>query len=274
MWIRRTAVPLIINLPHVIQTVGFCAEEARFGLLTPICANGSLDAAVKGMLDGRPPDGFGPTQLSKCIFGTALTMSRFHARRGIHRNLQLSKILLDDRFEPVLGSFTNSKIVADPLSMTQEIGVPLYWAPEMHLHENYGKEVDVFSFAVLMYKLFEDAINFADGRPVSLFSLSRKVSRNERLVRPVGITDPLWQLIEACWHQEPAKRPTFAEIVDRLKSSSELVIPGTDMPEYREYVERLESEQLEDPRPDELVDALSSILGWPMSEGILCNRNN
>jgi hypothetical protein len=58
------------------------------------------------------------------------------------------------------------------------------------------------------------------------------------------------------------ERPPFAEIVEELKKSPDLVFPGTDIVEYRKYQERLESERLENARPVELVDALYSIVGW------------
>jgi serine/threonine protein kinase len=268
-WIRRTTLPLIINLPHLVQTVGFCVDKNQIGFLSTFCPNGTLEAAVKDMLAGKPRAGFGPTQLSKCIFGIATTMARLHARRAIHRDLKLCNVFLDDQFEPVLGDFGLSKIVTDPLKMTMGIGSPICMAPELWSEDDsYGNPVDVYAFAVLMYNLFESRMNFRPGEkpPRSPQQLMMRVAKGERMVRPEKIPDSLWRLIEVCWHQDPTKRPTFAEIVDRLKTSRDHVFPGTDMNEYVKYQERLGNERLDDPRPVELVDTLYWIVGWPQNE--------
>jgi hypothetical protein len=72
----------------------------------------------------------------------------------------------------------------------------------------------------------------------------------------------LWALVNECWEQDPAQRPTFAAIVDRLKKSTDLMVPGTAVAAYREYQRRLEGERLKDPRPSGLIDALYGLLGW------------
>lgn len=44
-------------------------------------------------------------------------------------------------------------------------------------------------------------------------------SQKERLQRPIRCPDELWQLIEACWAQDPKDRPSFE---DTLRSLQEL----------------------------------------------------
>jgi serine/threonine protein kinase len=190
-------------------------------------------------------------------------MARFHSRRAIHRDLKPAHVFLDDRFEPVLGGLCMAKIVADPLKMTISVGTQLYMAPELFIgDEPYDNSIDVYAFAVLMYHLFAPRETRIRNGP----QFAASIAKGERFPRLPNIPDSFWCLIEVCWQQDRTKRPTFAEIVDRLKTSLDLVFPGTDMREYRNYQERLGSEQLADPRPIELVDALYSIVGWPPDE--------
>jgi serine/threonine protein kinase len=264
---RRTTLPLIVNLPHLVPTVGFCVNGGQFGLLTSFFRNGTLAAAVYEMQKGEPRAGFGPTQLSKCIFGIARTMARFHSRGAIHRNLILKHVFLDDQFEPVLGCSVLSKIVTDRLKMAMGLGTPISMAPEL-FDENqvYGNPVDVYAFAVLIYQLFSRSLTFEDGTPVRAPEARMKVARGLRFERRPEIPESFWCLITVCWHQDPTVRPTFAEIVEQLEMSPDLVFPGTNMNEYREYQERLGNEGLEDPRSIDLVDALYSITGWSRIE--------
>jgi hypothetical protein len=41
--------------------------------------------------------------------------------------------------------------------------------------------------------------------------------QKERLQRPARCPDPLWQLIEVCWTQDPRDRPSFADIQQKLQ---------------------------------------------------------
>lgn len=41
--------------------------------------------------------------------------------------------------------------------------------------------------------------------------------QKERLPRPARCPDQLWQLIEACWAQDPQARPSFADILVTLQ---------------------------------------------------------
>jgi hypothetical protein len=65
-----------------------------------------LASAVELLRAGKPPIGFGATELSKCIFGIAFVMTQFHSHHEIHRNLKHAKIFLDSRFEPVIGGLS------------------------------------------------------------------------------------------------------------------------------------------------------------------------
>jgi hypothetical protein len=52
-------------------------------------------------------------------------------------------------------------------------------------------------------------------------------------------SDAFWALIRRCWAQLPADRPSFKDIVELLQTSSELILSGTDLDEYRRYQRRL-----------------------------------
>jgi serine/threonine protein kinase len=266
--VRRTALPLIVNLPWFLPTLGFWCESDVLRLVTEFCPNGTLADALAGMRNKRAPAGFGPTELAKCIFGVAFAMAAFHSRRGIHRALSARAVFLDSRFEPRIGRLGRAKIFTDPLKMTMDIGDRMHMAPELFDADAYDQSVDVFAFAVLLVEVFGPAQFLGQGgRPVcNVRQHLRLVCRGHRCERPPGMPDPFWALITDCWDQDPAKRPTFPVIVDRLKRSPELILPGTDAAAYREYQGRLEATRLDDPRPTDVIDALWELLGWDPDE--------
>jgi hypothetical protein len=88
-----------------------------------------------------------------------------------------------------------------------------------------------------------------------------RVLRGARFKRVPGIPDPIWELIEMCWKQNPEERPTFSRIVDMMKSSDRYVLAGTDMSEYHKYRDR----RLREAAPSVGADChseLAALLGW------------
>ena len=168
-----------------------------------------------------------PTVRSKIIYGVASIMKKFHEKRQIHRDLKLESIFLDDRLEVKIGSLFFSKYVTNDCEMTMAIGTPYTMAPEifMDTYDDDGDEipysfpVDVYSFAFILYRMFEDEIKFDNKRPIrSAQQYLMKISRGLRPLKPKSIPDVYWDLIQKCWKQNPNDRPTFDEIVEMLKN--------------------------------------------------------
>lgn len=51
------------------------------------------------------------------------------------------------------------------------------------------------------------------------------------------------ELITKCWDQDPEKRPTFAQIVESLKTNREFITEfGVDEKEYYSYIKMISGE--------------------------------
>jgi serine/threonine protein kinase len=231
--------------------------------------NGTLADALKGIRKGERPVGFGPTKFMKCIFGIAFAMAAFHSRKGIHWALSPEAILFDSHFEPVIGRLGLAEIVKDVIKRPREndyVG-PLYIAPELWAEgEDFSPAVDVYAFAILVYEVFGPPVFARPGRPPrNQMEIAVRIMKGERYKQLPEIPDPFWEIITACWEPCPPSRSSFSDIVNLLKSSPALILPGTDLAAYREYQSRLEGTRLEDPRPLDLVDEMGKLFGWDSS---------
>jgi hypothetical protein len=88
MFLREAIIPLRMNIPGIVKFVVFQlpeTTEANPGESDPKCTviiteylkNASLEAVIQWVRESGPVEGFGPTELSKCIFMIAVTMARW-----------------------------------------------------------------------------------------------------------------------------------------------------------------------------------------------------
>lgn len=80
--------------------------------------------------------------------------------------------------------------------------------------------------------------------------------QKERLSRPTRCPDELWQLITSCWQQDPAGRPTFQEVLDRVQElqrawrSNETAPEGQQLGHSLSPHPQLQPQQLQAPKSE------------------------
>lgn len=104
--------------------------------------------------------------------------------------------------------------------LTGETGSYRYMAPEVFRHEPYSLKVDVYSFAMILFQLFETTTPFAGHDPVDAARqaamLGARPGFPPRKAVP-AMTEELRRLVADCWAADPDARPTFEDVVARLE---------------------------------------------------------
>lgn len=215
-----------------------------FSIFTDFMKYGNLEQITKEYLEsnGKKNDIMNPTVRSKIIFGVAAIMNIFHKNSKLFVGLTNSNVLLDDNLEPRIGyheSFTNNfDFIA-----SNEIPIDhlFYIAPELIEYEYFSYQVDVYSFAFFVYKMFSTTFDIKHEHIRSKARLLIKIMAGMRPARPKNIPDIYWELIECCWSNIADNRPTFSDIVEVLKDDKFALNEfgmTTDLKELHEYQER------------------------------------
>lgn len=128
------------------------------------------------------------------------------------------------------GSGSGSGTGAAPTyRLTGEKGSYRFMAPEVYRHEQYNNKVDVYSFAMIAYQLFEGVPPFYMLDPIEAARAAAYEHRRPKWGisgRP-GHSVPirLKALVESCWAADPDARPEFEDVVADLADYSREIEP-------------------------------------------------
>jgi serine/threonine protein kinase len=148
--------------------------------------------------------------LDRLMLNTARALRAIHRVGIVHRDLKPANILLGPDGPRVVDFGIARAIDADV--PTQMVGTPAYFAPEWLRNEPPTPASDVFAWAGTM-------VFAATGRPpfgpsTNLHALLNRVANEDPDLS--GIPQRLLSLLEQCLDKDPARRPTAAEVDERL----------------------------------------------------------
>ncbi|KAH0798079.1 Calcium/calmodulin-dependent protein kinase type II subunit alpha [Histomonas meleagridis] len=86
-----------------------------------------------------------------------------HQKGVVHRNINLNNVLISNYGNYPFIRLTGFSIAADATqsnSIRQQLGVPLYWAPEIVRNETYSYSVDIWAAGVIMYYILTGFVPF------------------------------------------------------------------------------------------------------------------
>ncbi|KFM23812.1 putative serine/threonine-protein kinase [Auxenochlorella protothecoides] len=165
------------------------------------------------------------------LLDTARAMEYLHAKGVTHFDLKSSNILLGWRgrrpVAKVCGyGMSRHSHVGTHAPMPSSHGVLPWTAPEIvRAPETMSAKVDIYSFGIVMWEALTMAAPFKDDLSAYLLRL---VNTRDVIRPPVPGLDgelgsvvepgPGWiALMQECWAEDPAARPDFPTVVDRLR---------------------------------------------------------
>lgn len=211
-----------LHHPNVVKFVGECRMPPAFCVITEYLPQGSLRAYLHKLEQKTLP----LPKLISMALDIARGMEYIHSQRVIHRDLKPENILLTEDLHLKIADFGIACDEACRDFMSDDPGTFRWMAPEMIRRKHYGRNVDVYSFGLILWEFVAGKIPYEDMTPVqAAFAV---VNKNMRPAIPVNCPPAMKALIEQCWSLQPDKRPEFWQIVKVLEEfESSLARDGT-----------------------------------------------
>jgi eukaryotic-like serine/threonine-protein kinase len=158
-------------------------------------------------------------EAARSIIGqVAAALAAAHAVGIMHRDVKPSNILITDRGEAKLADFGVARQTGDA-TLTQTgmvIGTPAYLAPEVAQGAPPSPASDVWSLGATLFAAVEGEPPFTATNSDPLTVLVRIISEPAPAARRAGALQPL---VARMLDQQPAGRPSAAEVADLLRAN-------------------------------------------------------
>lgn len=206
--------------PNLVQFLGAVTQSSPMMIVTEYLPKGDLRSLLekKGALK--------PTIALRYALDIARGMNYLHETKPeaiIHRHLEPSNILRDDSGHLKVADFGVTKLLKVAKRVKEDRPLSYhdvscrYEAPEVFGDEEYDTKVDVFSFALILQEMIEGCPPFHARKAGEVLDLYATKQRPPFKAPTKFYAHGIRELIEECWCQIPADRPTFEQIIHKLE---------------------------------------------------------
>ena len=202
--------------PNLVQFLGLYYPDKTAKI--PWLIMEKLDTSLRHLLETHEkPSDIRLARKMSILQDVSLGIQYLHTQKIIHRDLSSNNILLTKHLVAKVTDLGVAKMVSPHQikTHTKAPGTLIFMPPEVLEHTpHYSMPVDVFSFGCVTVHLMCHQWPVPEGRGVSEIEKRWKYIR----IREVHIMPPLTKLITDCLENEPNKRPTISEVVQKLES--------------------------------------------------------
>ncbi|XP_061994144.1 uncharacterized protein LOC133712085 [Rosa rugosa] len=208
-----------LHHPNVVSFYGIVRDgpDGSLATVTEFMVNGSLKQFLQKKdrtIDRR--------KRLIIAMDAAFGMEYLHGKNIVHFDLKCENLLVNmrDPQRPVckIGDLGLSKVKQQTLVSGGVRGTLPWMAPELLSGKSHmvTEKIDVYSFGIVMWELLTGDEPYTDMHCASI--IGGIVNNTLRPQIPTWC-DPEWKsLMESCWGSEPAQRPSFSEISQKLRN--------------------------------------------------------
>lgn len=204
--------------PNILLFMGAVSSPERLCIVTEFLPRGSLFRLLQKSTSQKSTTRLDWRRRVHMALDIARGVNYLHhcSPPIVHRDLKSSNLLVDKSWNVKVGDFGLSRHKYGTfLETITGKGTPQWMAPEVLRNEPSDEKSDVYSYGVVLWELATEKIPWDHLNSMQVIGAVGFM--NQRLEIPNDV-DPRWaSIIESCFQSEPKNRPTFQELLERLK---------------------------------------------------------
>lgn len=214
-FLREVAIMKRVRHPNVVLFMGAVTKRPHLSIVTEYLPRGSLYRLIHRPAAGEMMD---QRRRLRMALDVAKGINYLHNLNPpiLHWDLKSPNLLVDKNWTVKVCDFGLSRFKANTFISSKSVaGTPEWMAPEFLRGEPSNEKSDVYSFGVILWELATMQQPWNGLSPAQV--VGAVAFQNRRLAIPQNTSPVLASLMESCWADDPAQRPSFANIVESLK---------------------------------------------------------
>ncbi|OAY51120.1 serine/threonine-protein kinase CTR1 isoform X2 [Manihot esculenta] len=214
-FLREVAIMKRVRHPNVVLFMGAVTKRPHLSIVTEYLPRGSLYRLIHRPAAGEILD---QRRRLRMALDVAKGINYLHCLNPpiVHWDLKSPNLLVDKNWTVKVCDFGLSRFKANTFISSKSVaGTPEWMAPEFLRGEPSNEKSDVYSFGVILWELVTMQQPWNGLGPAQV--VGAVAFQNRRLAIPPTTSPVLVALMESCWADDPAQRPSFGNIVDTLK---------------------------------------------------------
>ncbi|KAL4426099.1 hypothetical protein ABPG77_002685 [Micractinium sp. CCAP 211/92] len=226
---REASLMSRLRHPNVCQYLGACVDPPC--LLMELCGRKSVDVVLaQGLTNAKVARQLSWGRLLSMALDSTKGMLYLHSRTPpiVHRDLKSANLLVDLQWHVRVADFNLSRETgSEHASSVVAITNPRWLAPEVLSGQPGQLPADVWAFGTVLWEIATWQLPFGDKtNPFQIITQVQTHQTSSGLPIPASEELPAGEfpgwpeylaLMESCWQRDPAARPNFELIVQRLR---------------------------------------------------------
>lgn len=201
---RELTMMSLLSHPCLLPIIGAGERNGRMFAVTPFMAKGDLHSVIA---KGRPPIEVGRSMAVEICNG----MLYLHSMNIHHRDLKPLNLLVSESGRVLIADYGTCLVRSSSSRNQEAVGTVAWMAPEvLQNKQQYSNAADVYSFGMCLYEIISGEVPFSD---IPSVAIPVAVSKGSRPQLSKDLPKAWVKLVQLCWHERPAKRPSFERII-------------------------------------------------------------
>ncbi|XP_046335927.1 inactive tyrosine-protein kinase transmembrane receptor ROR1-like isoform X3 [Haliotis rufescens] len=222
--------------PNIVCLLGVCMKQEPMCMLFEYMTHGDLHEYLlmhspHSDISGKDDEGAAklleyPDMLFMSL-QIAAGMEYLASHHFVHRDLAARNILVGENLTVKISDFGLSRDVysSDYYRVQSKSLLPVRWMPpESIMYGKFTTDSDVWAFGVVLWEVFSYGLQPYFG--YSNQEVIEMIRSRQILGCPEDCPARIYGLMVECWHETPARRPSFREIHARLRAWKGEIMTG------------------------------------------------